>query len=60
MSPFWGDAVGVFILIMMATFIGIWVWAWRPRHDSNFRRMARLPMECEVVEQRTHREGGEA
>jgi cytochrome c oxidase cbb3-type subunit 4 len=45
MSPFWGHAVGVLIVLMMATFIGIWVWAWLPRHQCGFGRMARLPMD---------------
>ncbi|MCC6714208.1 MAG: cbb3-type cytochrome c oxidase subunit 3 [Gammaproteobacteria bacterium] len=30
---------------MMATFIGIWVWAWLPRHKRTFGWLARLPME---------------
>ncbi len=45
MSPLWGHAVGVLILLMMATFIGIWVWAWLPYHKRTFGWLARLPME---------------
>lgn len=45
MSDIWGHLIGVVILILMAAFIGIWIWAWRPRHKPLFRRMARLPLE---------------
>lgn len=45
MSALWGHVAGVFIVMMMATFIGIWVWAWLPRHRRTFGRLARLPME---------------
>ncbi|MBK7249593.1 MAG: cbb3-type cytochrome c oxidase subunit 3 [Gammaproteobacteria bacterium] len=30
---------------MMATFIGIWIWAWLPHHRRTFSWLARLPME---------------
>lgn len=45
MNPIWGHVVGVVTVILMMTFIGIWVWAWRKRHTSVFSRMAKLPME---------------
>lgn len=45
MSPVWGHAVGVLIVLMMVTFIGIWAWAWLPRHRRSFDRLARLPMD---------------
>ncbi|MCG3144695.1 MAG: hypothetical protein HONDAALG_02148 [Gammaproteobacteria bacterium] len=45
MTPVWGHLAGVFIVLMMATFIGIWVWAWLPRHKHTFGWLARLPME---------------
>ena len=32
MSEFDGNLHGVITVAMMATFIGIWVWAWRKRH----------------------------
>jgi cytochrome c oxidase cbb3-type subunit 4 len=32
-------------VVLMLTFVGIWVWAWRKRHRAVFRRMAGLPME---------------
>lgn len=47
MNPIWGHVAGVFILLMMATFIGIWFWAWRKYHKPTFDRMAHLPMEDE-------------
>lgn len=47
MSPVWGHVAGVIIVLMMLTFIGIWIWAWRKYHKSTFNRMSRLPMEDE-------------
>lgn len=47
MNPIWGHLAGVFILLMMFTFLGIWFWAWRKYHKPTFNRMARLPMEDE-------------
>jgi cytochrome c oxidase cbb3-type subunit 4 len=44
MSAAWGHAVGVLIVAMMLSFIGIWIWAWLPFHKSDFDRLARLPM----------------
>ncbi|HEX7381585.1 MAG TPA: cbb3-type cytochrome c oxidase subunit 3 [Nevskiaceae bacterium] len=45
MTPLWGHLVGVFILLMMIGFLGIWAWAWLPHHRRVFGRLARLPME---------------
>lgn len=45
MNPLWGHAVGVFIVLMMTGFIGIWIWAWLPRHRRQFDQLAQLPME---------------
>lgn len=45
MNPIWGHVAGVFIVLMMATFIGIWIWAWNKRHKRVFDHLARLPME---------------
>lgn len=45
MNPLWGQVAGVFIVLMMLTFIGIWVWAWLPYHKRTFSRLSRLPME---------------
>jgi cytochrome c oxidase cbb3-type subunit 4 len=44
MTPVWGQIAGAFILSMMITFIGIWVWAWRKHHQRVFEQMALLPM----------------
>lgn len=45
MNPLWGHAAGVITVILMLTFIGIWIWAWRKKHKRVFDRMARLPLE---------------
>lgn len=45
MNPVWGHVIGVFTTLIMLTFIGIWIWAWRRRHKAVFNRMSRLPME---------------
>ena len=47
MNPVWGHIAGVFIVLMLVSFIGIWIWAWRKYHRKTFSRMARLPMEDE-------------
>jgi len=48
MHPAWGHLAGALIVLMMITFIGIWIWAWRKYHEKNFNRMAHLPMEDEI------------
>lgn len=48
MSPAWGHVAGVFIVLMMLGFIGIWIWAWCGYHKKTFARMAQLPMEDEL------------
>lgn len=45
MSALWGNLIGVFTVVLLVTFIGIWIWAWRKRHKDVFDRMARLPLE---------------
>ena len=45
MSPFWGHLAGVMIVLMMLSFIGIWIWAWRKYHKPVFDQMAQLPMQ---------------
>jgi cytochrome c oxidase cbb3-type subunit 4 len=45
MSTTWGHLIGVFIVIMMISFIGTWIWAWARYHKPVFDRMARLPMQ---------------
>jgi cytochrome c oxidase cbb3-type subunit 4 len=47
MNPIWGHIAGVFIVLMMVTFIGIWIWAWRKRHKATFDRLAKLPLELD-------------
>lgn len=44
MSAFWGNFAGVVTVILMVCFIGIWVWAWLPRHRRAFDEMAHVPM----------------
>ncbi|HET8943060.1 MAG TPA: cbb3-type cytochrome c oxidase subunit 3 [Rudaea sp.] len=47
MNPVWGPIAGTFIVLMMLTFIGIWIWAWLPRHKRVFGKLARIPLEDE-------------
>lgn len=47
MNPIWGPIAGAFIIVMMLTFIAIWIWAWLPRHKRGFDALARLPLEDE-------------
>ena len=47
MNPIWGVVAGVMIVLMMVTFIGIWIWAWRKYHKPTFDQLASLPMEDE-------------
>lgn len=56
MSPLWGHMVGVFIVVLMAAFIGIWVWAWLPQHRRAFNELARLPMEDDAAVATTAKE----
>lgn len=44
MSAAWGHVIGVIILVLMLSFIGVWIWAWLPFHKGNFDRLARLPL----------------
>ena len=45
MSEFYGHFIGVMIVVIMLTFIGIWIWAWLPHHKNEFTEMARLPLD---------------
>ena len=45
MSPFWGHVVGVFTVVVMAAFIGVWIWAWLPFHKRAFDALAAIPMQ---------------
>lgn len=44
MSSAWGHFAGIVTVFLMAIFIGIWVWAWRPRHRTLFDSLSRIPM----------------
>jgi cytochrome c oxidase cbb3-type subunit 4 len=44
MSTLWGHVLGVLTVVLMLVFIGIWYWAWRPRHRATFDALAELPM----------------
>ncbi len=56
MSPFWGHLAGVMIVLMMVSFIGIWIWAWRKYHKPVFDRMASLPMQDDDIPTATTQE----
>ena len=43
-NPIWGQITGGFILLMMITFIGIWIWAWSPSHKRTFSELAQVPL----------------
>lgn len=49
MNPIWGHLAGVITVILMLTFVGIWIWAWNARHERVFDRLARLPLEGDAV-----------
>lgn len=36
---------GVVTIVLMLIFLGIWFWAWRPRHRRTFEQLARMPLE---------------
>jgi cytochrome c oxidase cbb3-type subunit 4 len=44
MNPVWGHVVGVIIVLLMLTFLGVWIWAWLPFHRKRFDELARIPM----------------
>ncbi len=54
LSPLWGNAIGVMLLVFLATFIGIWIWLWQKRHRPTFDRLAALPMEDHGTPERIH------
>lgn len=47
MNEAWGHFAGALIVMMMAAFIGIWIWVWNRRHKAKYDALARLPMEDE-------------
>lgn len=44
MSSAWGHFAGIVTVFLMVIFIGIWFWAWRPRHKKRFDSLSRIPM----------------
>lgn len=55
MNDAWGHLTGVLIVLMMASFVGIWIWVWNGRHKPKFDALARLPMEDEPRQDATVR-----
>lgn len=53
MMDYWGHVVGVITVLLLVTFIGIWIWAWLPRHKKVFDRMARVPLDGDDAPPRT-------
>ena len=45
MSELYGHFIGVLIVVIMLTFIGIWIWAWLPHHEKAFDELSRLPLD---------------
>lgn len=60
MHPAWGHIIGGITVVLMVTFVGIWVWAWRKRHRAVFQTMAGLPMEDAIDEPRSGTHGERA
>lgn len=56
MSNLWGHLAGIVTVILMMTFIGIWVWAWRPRHGRVFASLACIPL-ADIDNQAVNQEG---
>lgn len=45
MNPVWGHIAGVVTVLLMLTFVGIWIWAWNGRHKRVFKRMSEIPLD---------------
>ena len=45
MSGIAGHLIGVMIVLMLLTFVGIWIWAWLPHHRREFNDLSRLPLQ---------------
>jgi cytochrome c oxidase cbb3-type subunit 4 len=43
---------GIVTVVLLAVFIGGWVWAWSPRRRATFEDAARLPLEDTPLESR--------
>jgi cytochrome c oxidase cbb3-type subunit IV len=48
-----GNLSGIATAVLLAIFIGGWIWAWSGRRRSDFEAAARLPLEDEPLEQRS-------
>jgi len=40
-----GEFRGILTAILLALFVGLWVWSWSRRRDEEFGRAAQLPLE---------------
>ncbi len=49
MNDIWGHLIGVVIILLIVAFVGVWIWAWLPRHHRVFSRMARVPLENDSI-----------
>ena len=44
MTATWGHVVGIVTVVLMLTFVAIWIWAWLPHHKRTFDVLSRIPM----------------
>jgi cytochrome c oxidase cbb3-type subunit 4 len=49
MSEAYGHFLGALTVLIMLTFIGIWIWAWLPHHKRQFAELARLPLDDDAT-----------
>ncbi|MDR2213869.1 MAG: cbb3-type cytochrome c oxidase subunit 3 [Pseudomonadales bacterium] len=45
MNPLWGHLSGIITLLVMLSFIGVWIWVWDRRHLPKYDELARLPLQ---------------
>jgi cytochrome c oxidase cbb3-type subunit 4 len=36
---------GVFLVLLIIAFLGMWIWAWSSKRKPEFQEMSRLPLE---------------
>ncbi len=48
MSEIWGHLIGVMIVIMIVSFLGMWIWVWQKRHKPTFDQLSSIPMQDAV------------
>lgn len=41
---------GVMTALLILVFLGIWAWAWSPKNEESFKRMANLPLDDQANE----------